>query len=80
MPFVHRHSTGDFWFASDAKIPEVDVADMNEQSPGFTSEEISSRKTAEVLNSAFAPPTPESDVVVDTGNGNGNGNGNGKRK
>jgi hypothetical protein len=64
MAFVHTHKDGSFWFTSQDAVPKIDREDMNAMSPGFTSEEVSSKAARNRLDEHWSrqEPTAEEDA------------------
>lgn len=90
MAFIHYHESGAFWFTSKEAISEMDREDINTQSPGFYSKEVSNRDASKALEEAFVQiaetPIEMPDIKVDMDNGNegsgdnGNNGNNGNNK
>jgi hypothetical protein len=64
MAFVHTHKDGSFWFTSQESISKIDRGDIDAMSPGFTSEEVSSKDARNRLVEHWSrqEPSVEEDV------------------
>jgi hypothetical protein len=67
MAFVHTHKDGSFWFTSQENISKIDRGDIDAMSPGFTSEEVSSKVARNRLVEHWSRQEPS--VEEDVGGG-----------